>query len=289
MRTLLLFAMALGFLPFFPEPKAPQRVFDVHLHGSKNISDQLANLAQAGVYKAAISTSWDQQNSYRGKSDINILFGLMFPCPNGKVPYSLQPCYQDGQDWPSPGWVEQQIKERKINFLGEVLSQYYGISSSDSLLLPYYTLAEKYSIPVGIHTGGAGPNHGSQNFKMELGRPLYLEKMLSKFPKLKVWIMHGGDQYYEETISLMKQNKRVYADISVLSNPHIVTSDRFATIMKAFIGAGFGDRLMFGTDNGDVQSVIAAVEGITFLSRMQKDKIFYRNAERFFAHGKSSE
>jgi uncharacterized protein len=68
-------------------------------------------LEQAGVYKAAISTSWDLQNSYRGKSKINFLFGLMFPCPNGKVPYGLQPCYQDGQDWPSLSWVEEQIKE----------------------------------------------------------------------------------------------------------------------------------------------------------------------------------
>ncbi len=288
MRTLLLLASVFGILSFFPKQKKSQRVFDVHLHGSNNIPAQLKALEEAGVYKVAISTSWDLQNSYRGKSNINTLFGLMLPCPNGKVPYSLQPCYQDGQDWPPVSWVEQQIKDRKINFLGEVLSQYYGISSSDTLLLPYYALAEKYNIPVGIHTGGAGPNHGSPNFKMELGKPLYLEKVLSKFPKLNVWIMHGGDQYYEEAISLMKQNKRVYTDISVLSNPYIVKPDRFAAIMKAFIGAGLEDRLMFGTDNGDVQSVIAAVEGLTFLSKKQKDKIFYMNAERFFAQGKRS-
>ncbi|HEY0751267.1 MAG TPA: hypothetical protein VGD26_08930, partial [Chitinophagaceae bacterium] len=56
-----------------------------------------------------------------------------------------------------------------------------------------------------------------------------------------------------------------------------------ASTMKAFITAGLEDRLMFGTDNGNVDRVIAAVEELEFLSRLQKEKIFYQNAERFFA------
>lgn len=282
MKTILFF-LAFFYVSISFIPKNEQKVFDVHLHGSKDLSGQLKNLEKAGVYKAAVSTSWNLQNSYRGKSTIKLLFGLMFPCPNGNVPYSLQPCYENGQDWPSPDWVEQQIKEGKIDFLGEVLSQYYGISSSDSLLFPYYALAEQYQLPVGIHTGGAGPGHGSPNFKMELGNPLLLEKMITRFPQLKVWIMHSGDQYYKETIALMQRNKMVYADISVISNPEIVPPAQFAAIMQLFVEEGLEDRLLFGTDNGDIQKVIAAIESLPFLTKKQKDKIFYKNAERFFA------
>lgn len=287
MKTLFLL-FALGFLCFTAKPKETQKVFDVHIHGSKDVTEQLKALEQAGVYKAAISTSWDLQNTYREKSKVDLLFGLMLPCPDGNVPYSLQKCFEHGQDWPAPGWVETQIKEGKIDFLGEILSQYYGISSSDSLLFPYYALAEKYGLPVGIHTGGAGPNHGSPNFKMELGNPLLLAMLLSRYPRLKVWIMHGGDHYFNEAISVMKQYKQVHADISVLSNPDIVPPARFASTMKAFITAGLEDRLMFGTDNGNVDKVIAAVEELEFLSRLQKEKIFYQNAERFFAMEKIS-
>jgi hypothetical protein len=261
----------------------PKKVFDVHLHGSKDPISQMLTLQKAGVYKAAISTSWDLQNNYRNNSKILVLYGIIFPCPNGKVPYSLQPCYSKGEEWPSVSWVEQQIKEGKIDFLGEVLSQYYGISSSDSLLFAYYSLAQKYNLPVGIHTGGAGPNHGSPNFKMELGSPLLVEKMLKNFPKLKVWIMHSGDQYYKETIAVMQANKQVYADISVISNPDIVPFEKFSTIMQAFMEAGLEDRLMFGTDNGAIDKVIEAVEGLPFLTDKQKKKLFYQNAERFFA------
>ncbi len=278
----LIFLLAFFCFSCYSKPVDQQRIFDVHIHGTADMPAQLKTLAQAGVYKAAISTSWDLQKRYQGQSKPELLFGLMFPCPIGKVPYSLQPCYEDGKDWPSPVWVEQQIKEGSIDFMGEILSQYYGISSSDSLLFPYYALAEKYNLPVGIHTGGAGPGHGSPNFKMELGNPLLMEKMLQRFPQLRVWIMHGGDQYYKETVALMQQHKQVYADISVISNPDIMPPEKFATIMKAFIDAGLEERLMFGTDNGDVVKIIAAINELDFLSREQKDKIFYLNAERFF-------
>ncbi|KAA5539365.1 amidohydrolase family protein [Adhaeribacter rhizoryzae] len=105
----------------------------------------------------------------------------MFPCPNGKVPYSLQPCYSNGETWRAVNWVEQQITEGMINYFGEILYQYCGISPSDSLLFTYYRLAQKYNLPVGIHTGGAGPDHGSPDIKMEMGKPLLMKAVLTLF------------------------------------------------------------------------------------------------------------
>ena len=282
MKTLLILFTFLFGLTSLIWQKTPQKIFDVHLHGSKDPSLQMLTLQKAGVYKAAISTSWDLQNSYRNIPDADLLYGLMFPCPNGKVPYSLQSCYSLGEDWPSINWVEQQIIEGKIDYLGEILNQYYGISPSDSLLFPYYDLAQKYNLPVGIHTGGAGPNHGSPNFKMEMGSPFLLKTMLSQFPNLKVWIMHSGDHYYKETIAIMQENRMVYSDISVISNPDIVPSNKFSIIMEAFIDAGLEDRLMFGTDNGNIEKVIMAVEALEFLSVEQKRKLYHQNAEQFF-------
>lgn len=270
----------------FHQQKSSQKIFDVHLHGSKNPASQMRALQKAGVYKVAISSSWELQNSYRKITAPHILYGLMFPCPNGKVPYSLQPCYSKGEDWPSLDWVEQQIKDNKIDYMGEVLNQYYGISPSDYLLFPYYALAQRYRLPVGIHTGGAGPGHGSPNFKLEMGNPLLLQPLLSRFPDLKIWIMHSGDQYYKETINIMQEHKWVYSDISVISNPDIVTPDQFYIIMKTFIDAGLEDRMMFGTDNGDIETVITSVEALDFLSVGQKKKLYYQNAERFFSREK---
>ena len=98
--------------------------------------------------------------------------------------------------------------------------------------------------------------------------------------------MHGGDQFNEGAIAIMREHKKVYADISVLSNPQIVPADRFSLIMKKFIDAGLEERLMFGSDNGSIEKVIDAVEALTFLSNEQKEKVFYKNAEEFFKRDK---
>lgn len=258
------------------------QVFDVHVHGNAAPEKQLSNLAANGVVTIAVSTSWQEQQTYQSSNGLKVLHGLFVPCPNGKVPYSKQQCFTDGKEWPDVNWVEQQIKEKKIDFIGEVLTQYHGISSSDTLMYPYYALAVKYDLPVGIHTGSAGPDHGCPNFKEEMGDPLLLKEALQKFPGMKVWLMHGGAPYVKECIEMMKTYPAVYADISVLNNPDIIPSNDFAVIMKGFVDAGLEDRLMFGSDNADIKKTVEAVNELSFLSKQQKEKIFNNNAIKFF-------
>lgn len=277
MKNLILLLFFCGFFNVYS-----QKVFDTHIHGEQDPNIQMQQLENSGVYKAAISTSWDLQDTYRDKHKIELLYGLMLPCPNGKVPYGNRFCFPDGKELPDIKWVEQQINNGKIDFIGEILSQYYGISPSDKLLYPYYALAEKYNLPVGIHTGLAGPNHGCPNFKVSLGNPILMEDLILKFPKLKIWIMHAGSPFLEGTIAIMSVYRNVYTDISVISNPNIVPYKDFYSTMKRLIDAGFENRLMFGSDNGDIKISIESLNKLDFLSLEQKEKIFYKNAEQFF-------
>lgn len=258
------------------------RIFDVHIHGDEAPEKKLRHLEVNGVYSVAVSTSWPQQLSFQSGKEIKVLQGLFVPCPNGIVPYSQQKCFEDGREWPPVDWLEQQIKAKKIDFIGEVLTQYFGISSSDTLMYPYYALAEKYDLPVGIHTGSAGPNHGCPDFKEEMGNPLLLKNALARFPKMRVWLMHGGAPFVTEFIEVMKTTPGLYADISVLNNPQIIPPAQFDSLMKLYIDAGFEDRLMFGSDDADIKITTAAVDGLSFLTALQKEKIFYKNAETFF-------
>ena len=265
---------------------AQQNIFDVHLHGDSNPRTQLNALSNAGVYKIAVSTSWDLQQQYIDINNVKVLRGLMVPCPNGKVPYSLQPCFQNGEEWPPLDWVEKQIKSGKINFIGEVLSQYHGISSSNTMLLPYYRLAKKYNIPVGIHTGSAGPDHGCPNFQEELGNPSLMENLLKQVPGLRLWIMHAGAPYHEEAIRIMKQFPNVYTDLSAINNPSILPHEQFGAVVKRFVDNGLIDRLMFGSDNGEINGTVNSITQLSFLTEDQKKKILYLNAERFFQETK---
>lgn len=260
------------------------KIFDVHLHGDPKPTEQIQKLKDGGVYKVAVSTSWNSQETYQSDNQIQVLQGLMLGCPNGKVPYSGQFCFDNQKDFPDVEWVEKQIQSKKIDYIGEVLSQYYGVSPSDSLFYPYYKLAEKYQIPVGIHTGLAGPGHGSPNFKVSLGNPILMEDLLIEFPNLKVWIMHAGAPFLEDAIALMTYYPNVYADISVISNPYIFNPSEFRRIMNRLIDGGFEDKLMFGTDNGPIDKIIENIESLEFLTQDQKEKIYFQNAETFFSN-----
>lgn len=257
------------------------RVFDVHLHGSPEQSKQLESLRKHGVYKVALSTSWNLQQSYHSDS-VKVMHGVMIPCPNGKVPYSGQSCFDNGAEWPSLAWVEELMREGKIQFLGEVLTQYQGISMSDTSIFPYYSLAEKYDVPVGIHAGSAGPDHGCPAFREDMGSPLLLENALKTFPKLRVWIMHAGVPYVDETIRMMKVYPQLYTDISVANNPEITPQQDFKNLMKRFITEGLEDRIMFGSDNADISAVLNSVLNLD-VEIDQKNKILFANAEKFFA------
>lgn len=259
-----------------------KKVFDVHLHGSRDVDEQLRALKSNGVYRVAVSSSWALQQKYQDGPSLEVLHGLMLPCPEGRVPYSRQNCFAGGEEWPDLEWVEKLMAEGKIDFLGEVLSQYFGISLSDSLMLPYYALAQKYDVPVGVHTGSAGPDHGCPNFEEHLGDPSPLTAVVEKFPALRVWIMHAGGPFLRQTVEVMKKHPNVYVDISAINNPDILPPAVFAETIKHLLDQGLEDRIMFGSDNGDIAVMIRSLTQLPFLTDRQKEKILFANAERFF-------
>ena len=259
------------------------KIFDTHLHSARDITKQFDDLEKHKIVTGAVSSSWENQEKYRTNTKTKFLIGLMFPCPNGIVPYSGQKCFSNGSEFPEITWVRQQIVEHKIDFLGELLAEYYGISPSDSSLFPYYELAQEFKLPIGIHTGLAGPDHLCPNYNPEMGDPGLMKDILVKFPGLKIWIMHAGAPYLKGTLETLSTYPQVYADISVLANPDIVKNEDFRPYMKALIDSGFENRLMFGSDNGDLDKMINAINALDFLTSEQKEKIFFKNADTFFA------
>jgi predicted TIM-barrel fold metal-dependent hydrolase len=182
----------------------------------------------------------------------------------------------------------------QIGVLGELAAQYVGLSLGDSLFEPYLALAEELDIPVGIHTGlgpAGTPYTCCPEFRVTYGNPILLEEVLIKFPKLRLYLMHGGWPYLEETKAIMSVYPQVYADLAVIN--WIIPREEFHQYLRALIQAGFGKQLMFGSDQMVWPEAIGlAVEGIetaTFLSREQKRDIFYNNAARFMKLKESEE
>ncbi|CAN5490008.1 amidohydrolase family protein [soil metagenome] len=171
--------------------------------------------------------------------------------------------------------------------MGEVAPQYQGLSPSDMSLDGYFAAAEKLNIPVGIHmgTGGNGmANIGQAKYRASLGSPFLLEDMLARHPKLKLWVMHAGYPMIDQMIALMGANAYVYVDLAgfIWSYPQA----EIHAYLKRLVQAGFGKRIMYGTDlliwPKLFETSISIIENADYLSFDQKRDIMFNNAVRFF-------
>jgi hypothetical protein len=147
-------------------------------------------------------------------------------------------------------------------------------------------LAEELDIPVGIHTGlgpPSTPNQCCPEFRNTLGNPALLEDVLIRHPKLRVYLMHAGYPYLQETKAIMHMYPQVYADLGAIV--WLRPREEFHEYLQALVRAGFGKRLMFGSDQmvwpEGIGMAIEGIESASFLTEEQKRDIFYNNAVRF--------
>ena len=171
--------------------------------------------------------------------------------------------------------------------MGEVAPQYQGMSPSDTALDAYFAVAEQLNIPVGIHmgTGGNGmANITSPRYRASMGNPFLLEDLLARHPKLKIWVMHAGYPMIDEMLALMGANAYVYVDLAgmIWSYP----LEEINSYIKRLVQAGFGKRIMYGTDlmvwPKLLETSIGVIENANYLSFEQKRDILFNNAVRFF-------
>ncbi|MFV8839529.1 amidohydrolase family protein [Salinimicrobium soli] len=205
-----------------------------------------------------------------------------------KMPDRLYPAIEMSisPNTPSTDSLRNMHKHGNLMVLGELTTQYAGISPDDERLEPYFKLAEELDIPVGIHVGPGPPGViylGATNYRARMHSPLSLEEVLVKHPKLRLYIMHGGYPMIDDLLTLLYAHPQVHLDIGVI----VFTQPReaFYNWLKAIFDAGFGNRVMFGSDQmvwpGVIERSIEVINKAPFLSESQKRDIFYNNAARF--------
>jgi predicted TIM-barrel fold metal-dependent hydrolase len=169
--------------------------------------------------------------------------------------------------------------------LGEVESQYGGIAPDDERMRAFWALAEELDIPVGIPMGEGPPGVIGllPKYRARLSSPYLLEDVLVRHPRLRVYVMHYGSPLIDEMIAMLATYPSLYVDIG--GTQFLYHRPYFYEQLRQFIDAGFGTRVMFGSDPvqwpGLIETSIAIVEEAPFLSEEQKRDIFYNNAARF--------
>lgn len=187
---------------------------------------------------------------------------------------------------PDTNWLKSAIEKGKIQVLGEIYVQYDGVAPDSSLLEPYYDIAERYDIPIGIHVG-PGPlgaaYRGTPKYRMKLSNPLALEEVLLRHPRLRLYVMHAGWPMGDEMIALMYAHPQVYVDLGVIDWTRPLAN--FHDYLRRLVEVGFGNRILFGSDQmvwpEAISIAITNIMNAKFLSEDQKKDILYRNAQRF--------
>ena len=104
-----------------------------------------------------------------------------------------------------------------------------------------------------------------------------------KHPKLRLEVMHAGFPMLDDTLALLYAHPQVYVDLGVIA--YTQPRPAFYRYLQALVDAGFGDRIMFGSDQmvwpETIERAIDVIEQAPFLTKAQKRDILYNNAARF--------
>ncbi len=183
---------------------------------------------------------------------------------------------------------EQMVKEKKIQVFGEVGAYYSGTTLSDSVWQPYLRICEKYDIPVAVHTGGGDPG-GTYSWapkaRLKFSDPYLIEEVLVKYPKLRIYMMHAGEDWYEHALRLMAYYPQLYTDIAVLLWVEPLDQRYAVEFLKAAKKAGYLNRVMFGSDQMvwpyAIEKSVKFLNSLSFLTKKEKEDILYNNAATF--------
>jgi predicted TIM-barrel fold metal-dependent hydrolase len=192
-----------------------------------------------------------------------------------------------GPDAMSVESMRKEFKEGRFAVLGEVTAQYGGMSPDDPSLEPYWALAEELDIPVGIHigTGPVGaPYLRFDRYRARLHSPLGLEEVLLRHPGLRVYIMHAGWPMIDDLLAVLWTHPQVHVDLGVID--WALPRAEFHRYLQRIVEAGFGKRVLFGSDQmiwpETIEMAIQNVASARFLTAEQRRDIFFNNAARFF-------
>lgn len=168
------------------------------------------------------------------------------------------------------------------------MAVYKGQKLTDPVYQPYLAICQKYGVPVAYHSGGSFPNTqqlGWPAYRIALGDPFLIENVLVKYPKLKLYLMHAGENFYANTLRMMDGYPNLYADLGVEMWLHPMTKDFAVKFLRSAKEYGFIDRVMFGSDqmvwSEAITQSVNFLNSLSFLTKAEKEMIFYKNAKKF--------
>ena len=235
-----------------------------------HMRETMAEMKKYNIVKALVSTDYEAVLRWKAAAPDNIIASYAFDDP---ATVNLE-------------FLRKEHTAGRLLSIGEVGAQYEGLAPNDPKLEPIYALAEELDIPIGIHIGLSKPGvayDDSPKYRAALSSPMLLEEVLLLHPKLRLYVMHAGWPMLDQMVALMWAHPQVYVDVAVID--WALPRREFHSYLRRLVEAGFGQRIMFGSDQmvwpDAIGKAVEGIESAAFLSEQQKRDIFYNNAARF--------
>lgn len=145
--------------------------------------------------------------------------------------------------------IEEALKNDAIGI--KIYAGYYPFYVYDPVYEPIYALAEKYDVPVVIHSGDTYSDRGL----LKYSHPLTVDELAVKCRYVRFVIAHLGDPWVMETAELVRKNPNVFTDISGLIIGDKKEIERMKSeklfvehIKRALVYADNYFKILFGSD-----------------------------------------
>lgn len=176
--------------------------------------------------------------------------------------------------------MERAVKE--LGFVAAYASPYHwGIRADDPQFFPIYAKALELKIPVFIYTA---MNYRT-DLPMDIGRPLYLDKVARTFPDLRIIASCGGWPWVPELIGVARRHQNVYIDTSSHRPKYIGVPGSGFEMLLQFGNTLLQDRIVFASGVSDlglsIGQVVKEVRELPLKDSVRK-KWLYDNAANLF-------
>jgi uncharacterized protein len=234
------------------------------------------------IVKAVVSGDLYNMDLWKSKDeDDRIIRGIFMNKPGWDAPGHPDP------EEISPERFESLVKAGRIEVFGELGCIYGGNTLSDPGWQPYLKICEQYDIPVCVHTGAGGEDVWKYvpEYRCSLGDPYLIEDALVRHPRLRVYMAHAGQEWYERAVMLMRIHPNLYTDLGVVLWWSPLRKGYGTRFLRRAKEAGILDRVMFGSDQMShphgIEMSIEYLNSLEFLTEKEKRDILYHNAARF--------
>jgi predicted TIM-barrel fold metal-dependent hydrolase len=176
--------------------------------------------------------------------------------------------------------LEHAIREKK--FKAVYASPYrWGIKANDPRFYPCYAKAMELDIPVFIYTA----MNYRKDYPMDVGRPLYLDRVAIDFPELRIVASCGGWPWVPELVGVARRHQNVYIDTSSHRPKYLAVPGSGFEMLMQFGNTLLQNQIVFASGSGDlglpIGQIVKEMQALP-LKDAVKEKWLYKNALQLF-------